>query len=53
MFSTHMFFSYCEPDGKHINLSNPDVQYSLNRAGILCKWLQNELPTDYWVFPLH
>ena len=36
LFSTHCPFSYCKPDGKHINLSNPDSQCGLNRAGILC-----------------
>ena len=36
LFSKHCSFSYCKPDGKHINLSNPDSQCALNRAGILC-----------------
>ena len=36
LFSTHSPFIYCEPDGKHINLSNPDSQCTSNRAGILC-----------------
>ena len=36
LFSTHSPFSYCEPDGKHINLSNPDSQCTSNHAGILC-----------------
>ncbi len=36
LFSTHCPFSYCKPNAKHINLSNPDSQCALNRAGILC-----------------
>ena len=36
LFSTHCPFSYCKPNGKHINLGNPDSQCALNRAGILC-----------------
>ena len=36
LFSKHCSFGYCKPDGKHINLSNPDSQCALNRAGILC-----------------
>ena len=40
LFSTHCPFSYCEPDGKRINLSSPDSQCSSNRAGILCSGCQ-------------
>ena len=36
LFSTHCPFSYCNPSGKDIDLSNPDCQCVLNRAGILC-----------------
>ena len=36
LFSTHCPFSYCKPNGKHVNLGNPDSQCALNRAGILC-----------------
>jgi hypothetical protein len=36
LFSTRCPFSYCKPNGKHINLSNPDSQCALHRAGILC-----------------
>ena len=40
LFSTHCPFSYCEPDGKRINLSSPDAQCSSNRGGILCSGCQ-------------
>ena len=36
LFSVHCPFSYCEPNGKYINLRNPDTQCTLNRNGILC-----------------
>ena len=36
LFSTHCPFSYCKPYRKRVNLSNPDIQCDLNRAGILC-----------------
>ena len=36
LFSTHCPFSYCKPNGKHVNLGSPDSQCAPNRAGILC-----------------
>ena len=36
LFSKHCPFSYCNPGGKDIDVSNPDSQCVLNRAGILC-----------------
>ena len=43
LIGTHCPFSYCRPNGKHINLSNPDTQCTSNRAGILCSGCK----TDY------
>ena len=36
LLGKHCPFGYCKPSRKQINLTNPDTQCALNRAGILC-----------------